>query len=217
MKIIVLIIANDTEYYNNMKEVWKTYMNIHPNFRTFFICNKIDIPEDIIIEENTIYIRDDETYIPGILNKTIRSCEYCVNNFEFDYIYRTNLSSFIDFYKAYDYLEKNKFDYGGCGVGVAERSYFASGCGFIMSKDCVKTLINNKHLLRNDLNDDVSIGILLTKHYRIYTLPREWIEDVNDSRLYTDIETFHYRCKCHFFDDTIIIFNKLKDKIYKEL
>jgi hypothetical protein len=216
MKIIVLIIASDTYYYNNMKEVWKTYMNIHPNFKTFFICNNPDISEDIIVEEKTIYVKDYESYIPGILNKTISSFEYCLNNFEFDYIYRTNLSSFIDFYKAYNYLEKNQFDYGGCGIGFDEQTYFASGCGFILSKKGIKTLLDNKNLLNYNIFDDVAIGELLTRYYCITSLPREDIEDINDKRLYNDENTFHYRCKCNFFDNTIIIFNKLKDKIYKK-
>jgi len=215
MKIIVLIIASDTDYYNNMKEVWKTYMNIHPNFTTFFICNQPDIPEDIIVKENTIYIKDNESYIPGILNKTIKSFEYCLNNFEFDYIYRTNLSSFIDFYKAYDYLDKIKFNYGGCGIGYHEKTYFASGCGFILSREGVKTLVDNKNLLDYNIYDDVAIGKLLTKYYNIISLPRVDITNTNDERLYNDVNTFHYRCKCEVFHDTIIIFNKLKEKIYK--
>jgi hypothetical protein len=219
MKIILLIIASENEHkYYEMKEFWKTYMNIHPNIQSYFLYNKPDISENVVIEGDTMYIRDYETYIPGILNKTIRAFEYCAKNFEFDYIYRTNLSSFVDFSKAYEYLLQNKLYYGGCGVGFYSENgietYFASGCGFIVSRKAIQTLIDTKYLLKNDVIDDVSIGNLLTKYYDITSLERADIENVEDTRLYNDIAAFHYRCKCDDYKKTILIFEKLKDKIY---
>jgi hypothetical protein len=43
MKIILLIIASENEHkYYEMKEFWKTYMNIHPNIQSYFLYNKPD-------------------------------------------------------------------------------------------------------------------------------------------------------------------------------
>ena len=119
-----------------MQQIWRKYMNNHSNIKSYFIKNKIDINEDIIVnqEENTIYVKNNENLIPGILQKTIKSFEYCLQNFEFDYIYRTNLSSFIDLNKAYHFLENNKVDYGSCCLDIHIDLHFASGCGFILSK-----------------------------------------------------------------------------------
>ena len=37
MKLIVLILANDTDAYLKMQEKWKLYMNSHANIKSYFI------------------------------------------------------------------------------------------------------------------------------------------------------------------------------------
>ena len=116
-KIIILIISsNNIEYYKNMRDIWKKYMNNHQNVSSFFIENDSSINEEIIVDKknNIIYYKDEESYIPGILNKTIKVIDYCIKNFDFDYIYRTNLSSVVNFDKLYSYLQNNNnIDYAG--------------------------------------------------------------------------------------------------------
>ena len=222
MNIIILIIANDdNESYIEMQQIWRKYMNNHSNIKSYFIKNKIDINEDIIVnqEENTIYVKNNENLIPGILQKTIKSFEYCLQNFEFDYIYRTNLSSFIDLNKAYHFLENNKFDYGGCGIYkcIMNHTLFASGCGFIISKNCTQELINNKNLINYKIIDDVAIGeVLIYKlNYNIFNISRYDVQNINDIIFNNDTHIFHFRCKS---DDkhinTISYLNKMFTKIY---
>ena len=89
--IIILIIASDDkEYYIEMQQLWKKYMNIHPNIKSYFIKGKQPGQNDDIYineENNTIYANCEESIIPGILIKTIKCFEYLNNNFEFKYIY----------------------------------------------------------------------------------------------------------------------------------
>jgi len=75
---------------------------------------------------------------------------------------------------------------------------FASGCGFTISKDVVKLIIENQnnwgrgHELAYAVGDDVTLGILL---YNLginpYPAPRF---DITDST-YIPSDFFHYRCK----------------------
>ena len=220
MNIIILIIANDdNESYIEMQQIWRKYMNNHSNIKSYFIKNKIDINEDIIVnqEENTIYVKNNENLIPGILQKTIKSFEYCLQKFEFDYIYRTNLSSFIDLNKAYHFLENNKVDYGSCCLDIHIDLHFASGCGFILSKKMVNILINNQNLINYKIIDDVAIGELLIDklNYNIFNISRYDVQNINDIIFNNDTHIFHFRCKS---DDkhinTISYLNKMFTKIY---
>jgi len=220
MNIIILIIANDdNESYIEMQQIWRKYMNNHSNIKSYFIKNKIDINEDIIVnqEENTIYVKNNENLIPGILQKTIKSFEYCLQNFEFDYIYRTNLSSFIDLNKAYHFLENNKVDYGSCCLDIHIDLHFASGCGFILSKKMVNILINNQNLINYKIIDDVAIGELLIDklNYNIFNISRYDVQNINDIIFNNDTHIFHFRCKSDVKHiNTISYLNKMFTKIY---
>jgi hypothetical protein len=147
MKIIVIIIASHAEHYDEMINIWKKYMNSHNNITSFFIMNDENISEPIVIKENIIYVKAKEDFIPGILDKTIKSIEYCLNNFEFDFIYRTNLSSFLVLEKFYEFISKNNYiEYGGV-INTHDNFLFASGSGFFMSKYICEYLIHNQSKL----------------------------------------------------------------------
>ena len=65
MNIIILIIAsNNSNEYIEMQNIWRKYMNNHPNIKSFFIKNDLNIDTDIYLNENlnTIYTKDIETY-----------------------------------------------------------------------------------------------------------------------------------------------------------
>ncbi len=97
--VIILIIATDNkDYYINMQKVWKLYMNTHLKIKAFFIKGNMNINENIVLDQknDTIYVKCQESFIPGILIKTIESLKYIYNNYNFKYIFRTNLSSFVD-------------------------------------------------------------------------------------------------------------------------
>ena len=104
MNLIILILANDTDVYLKMQEKWKTYMNKHSHIKAYFIKYKEDLKENIIQNEDTIYVKGNESLIPGCLDKTIKSIEYVLNNCEFDFIFRTNMSSVVDLNKLYNLI-----------------------------------------------------------------------------------------------------------------
>lgn len=187
MKIIILIIANDSPTYLKMQGIWRKYMNLHPNIHAFFIKSDPNILCDIFLDKDndTIFIKDTESLIPGIYNKTIRSIEYCLRTIDFDFIYRTNLSSFLDLNGLYEFFLSNKIDYGGY-IGNHESILFASGSGFILSREASIYLINNT--LESELPDDVIIAKILSPKYSPQFIPRNDIQ--NSLRT-----SFHYRCK----------------------
>ena len=222
MKIIILIIASHAEHYDQMINIWKKYMNNHPNITSFFIMNDENIDEDVVIKENIMYVKANENYIPGILQKTIRTIEYCLQHFEFDFIYRTNLSSFLVLEKLFNFVNKNNhIQYGGViGGPTPEGIKFASGAGFLMARDICKYLIDNENkLLYYNYLDDVAIAEVLTKNYEISFIPRidnnPEYDDYNFEN-FKNNECFHYRCKdlMDRYDLTILFMNKLYDLFY---
>ena len=201
-KIIVLIIASDDkDYYIEMQKCWRLYMNNHKNIKCYFIkCNPL-INEHVIIneEENTIYCKLKETYVPGLLLKTLMSITHIYNTMDFDYIYRTNLSSLIDLNKMYNYINKRTINYGGVIVNYEHKlskPSFASGAGFWLRKNVCKYIIDNLDRINILLVDDVALGLLLCP---IYGINSELRIDINNKDLVTskmiDNEVYHYRCK----------------------
>jgi hypothetical protein len=97
MRLIVLVLANDNAEYNEMQSLWRIYMNKHNYITSFFIKYKEDLIEDVMINDDVIFIKGEESMVPGCLDKTIRSIEFLLKNMEFDFILRTNMSSVFDF------------------------------------------------------------------------------------------------------------------------
>lgn len=228
-KIIILIIANnDKEYYIEMQQIWKKYMNLHPNIKSYFIKYSNNITEDIVLDDNnnTIWIKGIETYIPGILDKTIKSYEYFIkSNIDFDYILRTNLSSVISLDRLYEFVSVNNEDYYGVvgkltleehikNIDVSRR-FFPSGICILLSKNCIEKLIIEN--INYDIIDDVSIGMTLANMYNINNIEHQTIiyktlfnkNKVND-------KVFIYRCKNNSqHSKTLSIMQKTLSLLYK--
>jgi len=105
-KLMILVIASHTDYYEHFKNCWKQYMNQYPDVKSFFLYSDPTIDSDLLISEDSITYRCEESYTPGILLKTIAGYDYIQKHFSYDFILRTNLSSFIHIPRFYDYLEK---------------------------------------------------------------------------------------------------------------
>jgi hypothetical protein len=224
--IIILIIASDfPDHYMQMQIIWKKYMNTHPRIKAYFIKGKMPNQNDDIYvndiyvdnETNTIYSNCEESTVPGILIKTIKSIEYIYNNYDFKYIYRTNLSSFLNLNKMHEYAMANDFDYGALR-GFCLNIYYGAGCGFFISKKICNFIINNKNKIDYKIHDDVSIGLLLNHETNVFPVPRMDLifDQIDIQKIITDKTTFHYRCK-HINNTNISIktLNTLYDIFYQ--
>lgn len=222
MKIIILILANDNNIYLKCQSLWKKYMNLHPNIKSYFIKFKKDISKDGYLEDDTIYIDGEESLKPGCLIKTIESINFILNKEEFDYIFRTNMSSVIDLYKFYDFI-KNKNDDCMAISGIYNNNNikikFPSGAGFLLSKKICQQLIDNKDKINYNLIDDVAIGLYLqNQNINIYPLTRfeAYNYDKNIDKINNELikDYYHFRCKSFNMELTPIIMKKVIDVIY---
>lgn len=172
-KVINLIIYNPAvDYERDMKEVLDTYLATQIHVKSYFITLR-EQPEPVQIEKNVMYIQGTETFIPGILYKTVKAMEYCLLHHEFDYLIRSNISTVLDFSKMK--ADEIISDYSGCQpfnlqwldhkYGIRDNSLWGTrylqGTHMILTPHAVKKIVNEQYSLREDVIDDVALGIIL--------------------------------------------------------
>jgi hypothetical protein len=173
------------------------------------LCDRFELD----IANKTLFIRGDECLIPGILHKTVEALSYFLRERSsliippYNFVWRTNLSSVLDFEGLQRYLGTINLSgfYGGyvgktVGKALSEATlckdiWFASGAGFLMSRDVAEYLVLNKDSLRWDLIDDVAIGALLEPRYGIVPIERCWIQ--SGEEMVGGNGVFHYRCESY--------------------
>lgn len=192
MRILILVLSyNDsgiyTEFYKTQKQTWdsvnvdgvETYYYFGDNNENIIVGNNIltDVPESLI----------------NCGNKSIEAFKL-ISNMDFDFVLRTNSSSYIDKNLLKLHLEnkpKNNFYSGILGnhFGIP----FCSGSGFIISKDLVHLLIDNEEKLDFSLIDDVCFGKFLSSNG--IPLINSYRFDLTYNTNEIDEGFFHYRLK----------------------
>ena len=187
MKILILVIYtslisfNDSspESANKMLEVQRKYHNKYNDVTTYFIEFR-NQQNDIEIENDFIYIKGVE-HILNILDKTIKAVEYLINNnFMFDFLIRTNISTMINIPLLISYcnnLPKENIYTGGNieklqwldhKAGIINEdlhgTIYVQGNGIILSYDVINHIILNKHNLNYNIVDDVTLGSYINKY-----------------------------------------------------
>jgi GR25 family glycosyltransferase involved in LPS biosynthesis len=169
-KLIMLILdSNNLDIYDYNREIYKIYMNSNPEILSFFIKYNENIKTNIFvsIEESTIYIKGKEEFTgKAIFNKTKEAIKYVNENYKFDYLLRTNISSFWIFPKLLEYL-KTKVPDHVFGIKLNsmqnnETFHFISGTGIFIPKKLLNLLINHEFSKFND--DDIEISHIYEKN-----------------------------------------------------
>jgi len=172
MKILNLVLYNDdNEIYVQMYEALSGYYKSFSDVSTYFYKYNDNIFDNIEITGDIINIKGRESYMPGILDKTIDVFMLFKNNGEYekyDYIIRSNISSIINFTLLSEQLELNPVEYYGStriGNQIIDNIdiSFASGTNIIMSKKGYMTLVNNINSLNRAYIDDLCIAIFFHK------------------------------------------------------
>jgi hypothetical protein len=147
--------------------------------------------------------------------KTIEAFAASIDNFDFDFIYRTNVSSYVDLSKLNEFIKnKPQNGYYGGAIGDHQGIKFASGCGYFLSRDVVNKVLENRGLWDHNLIDDVSLGKLLIRELNIEVQEVERIDldtlNFNSVQINSKSQNiFHYRCKAPDPDVTIQIMKSL--------
>lgn len=241
LKVLVLIIASDgTKAHVELQKIWKAYMHTDPkHFEVYFIRGNPNLAVPYEINGDDFFLKCEESYVPGILEKTILSMEAMLPRLKkFDYILRTNLSSFYVFPKLLDFIQTLPREKCYCGRKISislgsipkfGRVTFASGAGILLSSDVAEMLVRKKEELfsyKNDLPDDMVLGFFFqNNNIPLLDSPRtdfpnwhSWLQGKKS----IPKNAFHFRAKGHpnirtvdeQFSDEICIDMKLLKMFY---
>jgi len=173
-EFVNLVLYSESEHYNQMYEITRKYYSTFKNVKTIYYTFDESLREPAILRGDILYIQGKNTFIPGILDKTVKAMEYAAANYQFDYLVRTNISTIVNFDKLQDYLCDKPMDYGGVRFlvdsieptyGITDATYFgteyASGICIIMSQRTIDIILREQGNLDTSVIDDVALGILV--------------------------------------------------------
>ena len=213
MKVLVLILASDSDHYNQFQTLWRKYMNIDRDFECYFVKADPNLLEDTVLTNDTIFVKTEELY-ENIFYKSQKAFQYFHDRLDnYDYILRTNLSSCIIFHKYKKWLEtlpKTKV-YNG-SIHWCEKYIYASGSAFTCSPDVIK-IFNNTVTTQKYL-DDVTFGKICMEHNIQVTsapLNQIFLNSFVDELEWFDLYdcAFHLRLKSSNREDDIQLYKIL--------
>lgn len=227
IKILILVLTyDDNGGYSMMdKIVRETWGNQKfDNVEVYYYYSKPLENQDYIVEGDSIFCNGLESY-HTIGYKTLTSFKFLLSK-DFDYLFRTNSSSFIHLPNLLKYLEnkpKHNF-YSGVAIPVHRDNMsleVGSGSGYILSKDIVELVVNHESEWEHNHIDDLAIGKLL-KNHNVDLIPNNWFklnQPPNENILNLIGDIFHIRCKIEDRCDIntqVEIFKTLNKIIYKK-
>ena len=226
--IFLIISSKNKSYYQEMKALTSMYMRKYSyNINFFFVESDPNIKPQMEIIGNDIFIKDKETCTPGIFIKTIKALKYINDNYNYDYLIRTNSSSFFNIENTLKYLSNLPKEKYAIGFTLNIPKYggnFLHGTSIIITKDISYYLYQNYNKFNLNIPDDVLISIILkSKNIKLNMLHESsqiqfLINDKYDEslpKLLEDTNILYYRVKNNKNRDIDIKYFKfLLKKIY---
>jgi len=131
----------------------------------YFVQNVNGINTSYDINGHDFYVNGNENNVPGIYLKSMKAINYINNNFDYDYLIRTNISSIYNIPNIINYLEqKPKYKFAtGFILSLPTYRDFLHGTSMIITKD-VAQLIEKPHSYSLNIPDDVLISLIIKSH-----------------------------------------------------
>ena len=225
IKILHLVLYSDDEYYNQMYDILNNFYKHYENndngkqffVKTYYFRYNNTIINNIEIIDNIIHIKGEESYVPGVIDKTLTAFKYIQKEFQvnnYDYIIRSNISTIIDFKLLVKELEIKPIEYyGGIAVGSAcciendivlfPKTEFIIGYNIILSIKGFNLLLNNINLIDKTIIDDITLGVFFyLLNINITILPEKVIcvpyydvNNINNTKKIISFKKIIYRNK----------------------
>jgi hypothetical protein len=161
MKICTVILTHDNPLYNHFDSIKRQYLEKN-NEDFIFVYNGTDTTKHNL-KNNTFNYYSDIVHpsgIPVMFEKFIDTINSGSLN-DYDYVVRVNSSTFIDLKQ----IRQNLIDkIENIYMGFFYPNWnFVSGACSIFSKDVLKKLTENSHLVNKNQEDDTAIGSLMSQ------------------------------------------------------
>jgi hypothetical protein len=174
VKILNLVLFSHSKEYDEMYRITREYYRRFPEVTTLYYTFSESIDQEESLRDDVLYLYGKESYIPGILDKTMKAFSYAVKMYpSYDYIVRSNISTIVNFSLLQNNLRSNPIQYGG-GLLLTysingNDVFYASGTSIIVEMKLAKELCKKTDKARYDLIDDVAIGALIKEYFTMVT------------------------------------------------
>lgn len=169
-RVLILVLACDTDpIYCKFQQAWR--LASHTRADVLFLKAHPNLIGDDFVYGDTAYVKCEET-LDAVYRKQMRGFQLLRSRLDqYAFIFRTNLSSFVDIslYLKFCELLPTTNAYSGVIGDHEDRISFASGSGFTITPDLIYRLIDEQQQDEVFL-DDVSIGSTIAK-WEIPILP----------------------------------------------
>ena len=134
-----------------------------------------------------------ETYAM-VTTKLFATLNHVLATEDFDYLFRTNTSTYVDRQGLIDFAESlPRSGYWGGFLGVSDGITFTSGAGTLLSRDCVEAAVTAQWDWA--LIDDVALSrVLNSQGFEAHLISRPDLGSADDAAT-TDLTAFMWRCK----------------------
>ena len=182
-----------------IRETWakKILNNEYENIEWYSYRSSYDKEYHINKKKHIIFIpsKDD---LKGTYEKTIKAYKYCIENFDFDFLARTNTSTYINIaclnnlVSSLDKNDNNFYQPRLIANEESEMRVYACGLFTLYSRKVVNDTIISKDLKIRNV-DDAIIGLRLNKYYekigesyssKFVQMDMKWFE--NDKKIDTN-------------------------------
>lgn len=201
IKILILVLSSKTypsaRNKKAIKNSWGT--NLQENFKIIFY----ESGEVERIIDDTLFVETD-TSSRNLGYKLLLALDWCERNIDYDFIFRTNTSSFVNTKELENYISDNLLDkeFVYCGMPLV-RDYknsekkinFLSGAGIILNKKTTQLILNKRNNWDHIEWEDVSLGKLLDENGVSFTHGRRQDIQYNFYNNIIDKTNYHYRCR----------------------
>lgn len=193
-------------YPNNwISQSWKKYVERIP----------------VEVEMGTDYLSLNLTESYSLIGlKTIKTFNAVLKNMNFDYVYRTNVSSYVDLALLSEFvenLEDQELNFFGGVIGEHNGIKFASGSGYLIGRNTLMKSVQSGTQWDHSLIDDVALSKVLYQEHGI--IPSQigrrdfkTVAEVEQATFSAD-SNFHYRCKAKKYKTTIGIMHAIAKKL----
>jgi len=193
-EIIIMVLGCNNEPFITIENegIRKTWINnCPPNVKIIFYYG--DSNQSMMINDK-LYLPVIET-MENIGYKTIEALKFIKNKFSFDYIFRTNISSYVDINLLLEFIkEKPKEKYYNGIIVNHQGIILSSGAGYFLTPDLVDLIITNETMWDHSYIDDVALGLFL-KNFGISPVGDMQRFDVVNNSYHIPNNFYHYRLK----------------------
>ena len=232
-KVVILVMCSSTlpvydNLKNGIKETW--FNDRNDDVEIIFYSDNVNYSNKSyypVLEGNDLILPcDDGVHNCGV--KTIMALDWVSENYEFDYIYRSNLGAYINVKNLLSFLSDKPKDKFYCGIIGVDEFYlgrpvrFASGSGYFLSKDLVDLVSNNKDSWNHRAIDDVALGDFMERFNinvnesarRINLCSGEVFYNIGNKKVDTipDSELYHFRLRSDNRDEDLKNMKEIHEK-----